>query len=119
MPSDRVVARLRRKKRVHKALATCERPLLTVFRSSNHLYAQIVEPHTGRTVTAASTRSPDVREGLKSTKDKAAAKKLGAAIAGRALQREIRQVTFNRNGFLYTGRIKALADAAREAGLQL
>jgi large subunit ribosomal protein L18 len=119
MPSERVVARLRRKKRVQKKLRTCERPLLTVFRSSSHLYVQIVDSQTGRTVTAASTRSPDVRAGLKSTKDKAAAKKLGAAIAGKALERQIRQVTFNRNGFLYTGRIKALADAAREAGLQL
>ena len=119
MPSERVVARLRRKKRVQKKLRGCERPMLTVFRSSSHLYVQIFDPQSGRTVTAASTRSPDVRGGLKSTKDVTAAKKLGAAIAGKALERQIREVTFNRNGFLYTGRIKALADAAREAGLQL
>src|SRR5262245_54848615 len=118
MPSVRVVQRLRRKQRVAKGLRETDRPLLTVFRSSKHVYVQIVDPHSGKTLTGASTRSPDVREGLKSTKNAAAAKKLGAAIASRAIARDIRDVTFNRNGFLYTGRIKALADAAREAGLR-
>jgi large subunit ribosomal protein L18 len=91
---------------------------LTVYRSSKHIYAQIVDPVTGKTITGASTRSPSVREGLKTTRDVEAAKKVGAVIAQLAIDREIRQVSFNRNGFVYTGRIKALADAAREAGLR-
>jgi large subunit ribosomal protein L18 len=91
---------------------------LTVYRSSKHIYAQIVDPVTGKTITGASTRSPNVREGLKTTRDVEAAKKVGAVIAQLAIDREIRQVSFNRNGFVYTGRIKALADAAREAGLR-
>jgi large subunit ribosomal protein L18 len=114
----RIEQRSRRRKRVQKHLARTERALLVVYRSSKHLYAQIADPNTGRTLTGASTRSPAVREGLKSTKDVAAAKKLGAAIAAKAIAREIRDVSFHRNGFLYTGRIKALADAAREAGLR-
>jgi large subunit ribosomal protein L18 len=89
-----------------------------VYRSSKHIYAQIVDPVTGKTITGASTRSPSVREGLKTTRDVEAAKKVGAVIAQLAIDREIRQVSFNRNGFVYTGRIKALADAAREAGLR-
>jgi large subunit ribosomal protein L18 len=114
----RIEQRDRRRKRVRFGLARSERALLVVYRSSKHLYAQIADPITGRTLTGASTRSPGVRDGLESTKDVAAAKKLGAAIAAKALAREIREVTFHRNGFLYTGRIKALADAAREAGLR-
>jgi large subunit ribosomal protein L18 len=107
----------RRKLRVRKQLATGERPLLTVYRSSKHIYAQITDPMSGKTLTGVSTRSPAVREGLESTKDVDAAKKVGAAIAKLALERQIREVSFNRNGFVYTGRVKALADAAREAGL--
>jgi large subunit ribosomal protein L18 len=110
--------RERRQKRTRKQLRACERPLLTVYRSSRHLYAQIVDPGSGRTVTAASTLSPAVREGLKSSCSVPAAKKLGAEIARLAIEKSIRQVAFNRNGFVYHGRIKALADAAREAGLQ-
>ena len=109
---------LRRKKRVRKRLARAERPILTVFRSNKHIYAQIIDPLTGRTLTGVSTRSPAVREGLSSGKDREAAAKVGRAIAERAQGREIREITFSRNGFLYSGRIKALADAAREAGLK-
>jgi large subunit ribosomal protein L18 len=118
MSGTREEIRATRQRRVRKRLRTCERPLLTVYRSSKHIYAQIVDAISGRTLTAASTRSPAVRGELKSSKDVEAAKKVGVAIAQLALQREIRSVTFNRNGFLYTGRVKALADAAREAGLQ-
>ena len=107
----------RRKLRVRKQLSKTQRPLLTVYRSSKHIYAQITDPMSGKTLTGVSTRNADVREGLESTKDVDAAKKVGTAIAKLALQREIREVSFNRNGFVYTGRIKALADAAREAGL--
>jgi large subunit ribosomal protein L18 len=107
----------RRKRRVKKQLERCERPLLTIYRSSKHIYAQIVDPLSGKTLSGVSTRSPTVREGLESTKDVEAAKRVGAAIAKLALAKDIRAVSFNRNGFVYTGRVKALADAAREAGL--
>jgi large subunit ribosomal protein L18 len=109
---------LRRKKRVRKRLALTERPILTVYRSNKHIYAQIIDPLTGQTLTGVSTRSPGVRDGLTSGKDRDAATKVGRAIAELARAREIQEVTFGRNGFLYAGRIKALADAAREAGLK-
>lgn len=108
---------IRRRAHTRRQLSRTERPLLTIYRSSRHIYAQIVDPLTGRTLTSVSTRSPSVREGLKSTKDIAAAKKVGSAIAGLALSRDIQKVAFNRNGFVFGGRIKALADAARGAGL--
>ena len=107
----------RRKKKTSKQLAFGERPQLTVYRSAKHIYAQIVDPISGKTLTSVSTRTPVVRSDLKSTGDVEAAKKVGTAIAKAALDREIREVTFNRNGFVFTGRVKALADAAREAGL--
>ena len=116
--SERERTRLRRKVTIRKRVnGTAERPRLSVFRSSKHIYAQITDPITGKTLTGVSTRSPGVREGLESTKDVDAAKKVGTAIAKLAQEREIREVSFNRNGFVYTGRVKALADAAREAGL--
>ena len=108
----------RRKSRVRKQLAKTERHLLTVFRSGKHTYAQIVDPLSGKTLTSASTLTPGVRDGLKSSKDKDAAAKVGERIAELAKDRGIQSVSFNRNGFVYAGRIKALADAAREAGLK-
>ena len=117
MKSERKRLRERRKKRSQKQLRACERPLLTVFRSGRHLYAQLVDPISGRTLTGVSTRTPAVASGLSSTKDADAAKKVGEAIAKSALERDIREVAFNRNGFVYAGRIKALADAARESGV--
>ena len=110
--------RARRQKRVKKQLGRSERAQLTVYRSSKHIYAQLVDPFTGRTVTSVSTRSPSVRSGLKSSKDIEAAKKVGAEIARLAREKDISKVAFNRNGFVYTGRVRALADAAREAGLE-
>ena len=109
---------LRRKRRVRKQLASSERTLLTFHRSTKHIYAQLVDPLSGKTLVSVSTLHGPVAEGLKSHKDKEAAKRVGAAIAKLALERDIREVTFNRNGFVYTGRVKALADAAREAGLK-
>jgi large subunit ribosomal protein L18 len=88
-----------------------------VYRSSKHIYAQIIDPLSGKTLTGLSTRTPAIAQDLSSTKDIEAAKKVGEAIARVALDRDIREVTFNRNGFVFTGRVKALADAAREAGL--
>jgi large subunit ribosomal protein L18 len=110
--------RLRRRKHTRKQLRFCERPLLTVYRSSKHIYAQIDDPISGKTLTAASTRTPAVREGLKSTKGKDAAKRVGETVARLAMERQITEVALNRNGFHFTGRVKALADAAREAGLR-
>jgi large subunit ribosomal protein L18 len=111
-------ARQKRQVRVRrKVRGTAERPRLCVFRSANHIYAQIIEDTTGTTLVAASTMSPDVNEGLSGTGNVAAAKAVGEAIAKKALAKDIKQVVFDRNGFLYHGRVKSLADAAREAGL--
>ncbi len=116
--SKRCLARAKRQVRVRrKVKGTEERPRLSVFRSAKHIYAQIIEDTTGRTLASASTVSKDVAEGQKYTGNIEAAKAVGAAIAKKALENNIKQVVFDRNGFLYHGRVKALADAAREAGL--
>ncbi len=91
---------------------------LTVYRSARHIYAQLVDPASGRTLGAASSRLTAVSEGLKATGNVEAARRVGEAIAAVARERSIERVVFNRNGFLYHGRVKALADAAREAGLR-
>ena len=116
--NEKVRKRDARKSRVKKKMERSERTALTIYRSSKHIYAQLVDPIEGKTLTGVSSRSPSVRKGLKSSSDIEAAKKVGSAIAKLALDRKVEQVTFNRNGFVYTGRIKALADAAREAGLK-
>ena len=104
-----------RRERVARKIAGSERPRLTVYRSAKHIYAQLVDP-TGRTLGAVSTLSEGVAEG--STGNVEAAKKVGAAVAALAKRLEIPAVVFQRNGFLYHGRVKALAEAARAAGLQ-
>ena len=106
-----------RKARTRTALDRNERILLTVYRSGKHTYAQLVEPATGRTLGAASTRDKAVL-GDATSGNVDAAKKVGAAIAAIARDKNIGEVVFNRNGFLYHGRVKAVADGAREAGLQ-
>lgn len=111
-------ARMKRQVRVRKKVrGSAEKPRLCVFRSARHIYAQIVEDTTGKTLVAASTVSKDIAEGQEYTGNVEAAKAVGTAIAQKALENNIKQVVFDRNGFLYHGRIKALADAAREAGL--
>jgi large subunit ribosomal protein L18 len=107
-----------RRKRVRKTIERSERVWLTIYRSSKHIYAQLVDAPTGRTLATASSRSKDVlgSDPLEGKVD--AAKRVGAAIAALAREKEIEEVVFNRNGFLYHGRVKALADAAREAGLR-
>ena len=107
----------RRKKKVRRQLEWCERPLLSVYRSSKHIYAQLVDPATGRTIATVSSRSKDIAGGAASGKVERA-KLVGKAIAEVAREKEIGEVVFNRNGFLYHGRVKALAEAAREAGLR-
>ncbi len=116
--NQKEVARLKRKVRVRKkVLGSTERPRLNVFRSAKHMYAQLIDDTTGKTLVAASTLSKDLAGDLGYTGNVDAAKKVGAAIAQKALAANITQVVFDRNGFLYHGRIKALADAARESGL--
>lgn len=116
--NERAQARMKRQERVRRKIrGTQERPRLCIFRSAKHIYAQIIEDTTGKTLVAASTVAPATAEGVKYTGNVEAAKAVGAAIAKKALEQNIQQVVFDRNGFLYHGRVKALADAAREAGL--
>ncbi|MBO4651834.1 MAG: 50S ribosomal protein L18 [Lachnospiraceae bacterium] len=96
---------------------TAERPRLAVFRSNNHMYCQIIDDVAGNTLVAASTLEKDVKAQCEKTNDVEAAKVLGAAIAKKALDKGIDTVVFDRGGFIYAGKIQALADAAREAGL--
>ncbi len=97
---------------------TPERPRLAVFRSNNHMYAQIIDDTVGNTLVAASTLEKDVKAELEHTNDVAAAAYLGTVIAKKALDKGIKTVVFDRGGFVYQGKIKALAEAAREAGLE-
>ena len=97
---------------------TPERPRLAVFRSNNHMYAQVIDDVAGNTIVSASTLQGDVKEGLDKTNNVAAAAKLGEVIAKKALDNGIKEVVFDRGGYIYQGKVKALADAAREAGLQ-
>lgn len=113
------VAWAKRKARVRRKIkGTAERPRLTVSRSLNHIYAQVVNDQTGTTLASASTMNKDLRATTDGHKGNVAAAKLvGAAIAQACKAVGIAQVVFDRNGYLYHGRVKALADAAREAGL--
>jgi large subunit ribosomal protein L18 len=115
---QRRIARLKRKTRVRrKIVGAPDRPRLCVFRSARHIYAQIIEDTTGKTLAAVSTLSSSVLDGKDYPGNVEAAKAIGKAIAQKALERDIKEVVFDRNGFLYHGRVKALADSAREAGL--
>ena len=110
--------RMARRARVTRSLSTSDRVQLTVYRSLKHMYAQLFDPTSGRTIGSVSTRSKAVADGQGSTSNIEAAKRVGKAIAALAKEKNIEKVVFNRNGFLYHGRVKAIADAAREAGLQ-
>ena len=113
---DRVVARKRIKERIRsKVHGTSERPRLAVFRSLKHMYAQVIDDASGKTIVSASSRDKDA--GTKGA-NAAAAKALGALIAKKAKDKGIKRVVFDRGGYLYHGNIKALADAARENGLE-
>ena len=115
---ERREARQKRQVRVRrKVRGSQERPRLCVFRSAKHIYAQIIEDTSGTTLVAVSTATKGSRVDLKSSGNVDAAKLVGKQIAEQALAKNITQVVFDRNGFLYHGRVKALADAAREAGL--
>ncbi len=97
---------------------TAQRPRLAVFRSNDHMYAQIIDDEAATTLVAASTVEKDVKSELKKTNDVEAAAYVGTVIAKRALEKGIKEVVFDRGGFIYQGKIKALAEAAREAGLE-
>ncbi len=97
---------------------TAERPRLAVFRSNNHMYAQIIDDTVGNTLVAASTLEKEVKAELEKTNNVDAAAYLGTVIAKRAIEKGIKEVVFDRGGFIYQGKIAALADAAREAGLE-
>lgn len=112
-------ARIRRKVAIRKRIhGTMDRPRLSVFRSAQHIYAQIIDDDQGRTLVAASTLSPELGEWDGHRGNLVAAAAVGALLAKKAVAANIEKVVFDRNGYLYHGRVKALADAAREAGLQ-
>jgi len=108
---------LARRRRTRAAIGRTDRVMLSVYRSSKHIYAQLIEPETGKTLGMVSSRSKDVCPSGNGGNIEAA-KQVGAAVAELAKNKQVGEVVFNRNGFLYHGRVKALADAAREAGLQ-
>ncbi len=113
------VLRQRRHERVRKKVAgTSERPRLAIFRSLHHIYAQVIDDTQGQTLAAASTVEKDFRGEGKYGGNVDAAKTVGALVAQRALEKGVRKVVFDRGGFAYHGRVAALADAAREAGLE-
>ncbi len=116
--NKRLSGRLKRKSRIRKkVIGTSERPRLCVFRSTSHIYVQVINDQDGRTLAEASTLSPDLKGEIKHGGNVESAQKVGALVAKRALEKDIKKVVFDRNGNLYHGRIKALADAARSAGL--
>ena len=115
----RIIGRERRKLRIRKRVSgTPERPRLTVFRSAKHIYAQVIDDTTGKTLAHASTLSKDLKGTLEEDNKVAAAKKVGALIAKICKSKKIDRVVFDRNGDMYHGRVSALAQAAREAGLE-
>ena len=114
----RYQARLKRKKRIRKKIyGTPQRPRLSVFRSAKHIYAQIVDDTAGNTLAAASTMDKSAQSGSKFENKVEAAKFVGKLVGERAVEKGIKEVVFDRNGFLYHGRIKSLSEGAREAGL--
>ena len=116
---SRSEVRVKKHLKVRKRFSgTPERPRLAVFRSNNHMYAQIIDDTAGHTLVSASTLQKDVKEGLEKTNNVEAAAKLGGVIAKKALDKGIKTVVYDRGGFIYQGKVKALADAAREAGLE-
>ena len=111
-------ARMRRKRSIRKRLSgTAERPRLSVFRSNKHIYAQVIDDVTGVTLAAASTQSEAVRGEASGKKKSEVAALVGQTIAARCKEKSIESVVFDRNGFIYHGRVKAVADGAREGGL--
>ncbi len=116
---SRADVRIKKHNRMRNHISgTAERPRLAVFRSNNHMYAQIIDDAAGNTLVAASTLDKDVSGDLTKTNNVEAAAKVGTAIAKKALDKGIKTVVFDRGGYIYHGKVQALADAAREAGLE-
>lgn len=116
---SRSAARAKRHYRLRNRISgTAEQPRLAVFRSNMHIYAQIIDDTVGNTLCAASTMEADIKAKLEKTNDVEAAKAVGEAVAKKALEKGITTVVFDRGGFVYHGKVQALADAAREAGLK-
>lgn len=116
--SQRVLSRLKRKARIQKKVrGTGERPRLTIFMSGRHIYAQVINDELGVTLASASTLVESVKNEGKALANRTGATTVGKAIAVAAIANQITSVVFDRNGYLYHGKVKALADAAREAGL--
>ena len=117
--NPRPVGRTRRRARVRdRVRGTDERPRLSIFRSDRHIYAQVITDASGKTLLAVSTLSPDLRTQLKKTGDVGAAKQVGLLLARRCQEKGIKRIVFDRNGFLYHGRVRAVAEGAREGGLE-
>lgn len=116
--SDKKQSRMRRARKARSRIARGDKPRLSVFRSGRHIYAQLMSATGDRTLASASTVQSSVREGLKTTGNRDAATAVGKAIAEKACAEGFTEVAFDRGGFKYHGRIRALADAAREAGLK-
>ena len=116
---SRQKVRVKKHRRIRNHLSgTTQKPRLAVFRSNNHMYAQIIDDTVGNTLVAASTLEKEVKAELEKTNNVDAAAYLGTVIAKRAIEKGIKTVVFDRGGFIYHGKIAALADAAREAGLE-
>lgn len=115
----KIKGRLARKRRVRRRISgTAARPRLTVYRSLKHVYAQLIDDEAGITLVSTSSMGRDMRDELTKCNDIDAAKQIGAALAKKALARDIKTVVFDRNGYAFHGKVKALAEAAREAGLE-
>jgi large subunit ribosomal protein L18 len=115
----KIQKRVRRKKRIRGRVAgTSGRPRLTVYRSLKHIYAQVIDDLTAKTIVQASTLSPEIKPTLAGLKKAEKAKKVGALVAQKCLEKKLDKVVFDRNGYLYHGRVQALADGARAAGLK-
>ena len=116
---SRKAIRAKKHWRMRKNLSgTAQKPRLAVFRSNSHMYAQIIDDTVGKTIAAASTVEKEAKAALENTDTVEAAAYVGKLIAERAMEKGVKEVVFDRGGFLYTGKVQALADAAREAGLQ-
>ncbi len=116
--NPKLAARLKRRQRIRRKISGSEaRPRLSVFRSSRHIYTQIIDDGQGRTLVAASSLSADLKDRLAGMKKSEAAKEVGKLLAARAKEKGISLVVFDRSGFLYHGRIKAVAESCREHGL--
>ncbi|MBF0257814.1 MAG: 50S ribosomal protein L18 [Desulfamplus sp.] len=117
--SEKYISRIKRKKRIRKKMTgTEERPRMSIFKSAGHIYAQVINDIQGNTIVSASTLDKEFTDTGKKGGNKEAAITIGKIVAKRALDKGVTKVVFDRNGFLYHGRVKALSDGAREAGLQ-